>query len=195
MRHFEKRTQPKLRRCRREAIILFMLDETSLHVIFLQVWELRQTRHLWRARIITKPKHSLEKIPGAREHVIRADNSRPETIFHIAQQGFHVEAAEKWPGSVEDGIAWLRAHEQIVIHPRCKRTEEEFRRYRYKTDLFTGDILPIIVDTHNHCIDALRYAFQPAVKVPEQEVVLVYEEPNLSISPELDEFDLKHGFF
>ena len=87
---------------------------------------------------------------------------------------FNVVAAEKWPGSVEDGISWLRAHEQIVIHPRCKRTEEEFRLYRYKTDPVTSDVLPIIIDKHNHCVDALRYSLEPAIRIPEREIIYEY---------------------
>ena len=134
-----------------------------------------------------------DSIPGSRQHVIRADNSRPETIFHVAQLGFNIVAAEKWPGSVEDGIGWLRHFESIVIHPRCKHTEEEARLYRYKTDPVTGDVLPIVIDKHNHCWDAIRYAMQPAIRVPEQEQVYVHEE-QVSISPDLDEFDLGMSF-
>ena len=134
-----------------------------------------------------------DSIPGSRQHVIRADNSRPETIFHVAQLGFNIVAAEKWPGSVEDGIGWLRHFESIVIHPRCKHTEQEARLYRYKTDPVTGDVLPIVVDKHNHCWDAIRYAMQPAIRVPEQEQVYVHEE-QVSISPDLDEFDLGMSF-
>jgi len=134
-----------------------------------------------------------DSIPGSRQHVVRADNSRPETIFHVAQLGFNIVAAEKWPGSVEDGIGWLRHFESIVIHPRCKHTEEEARLYRYKTDPVTGDVLPIVIDKHNHCWDAIRYAMQPAIRVPEEEYIAIYEEP-VSISPELDEFDLGMSF-
>jgi len=79
------------------------------------------------------------------------------------------------------------------MHPRCKHTEEEARLYRYKTDPVTGDVLPIVVDKHNHCWDAIRYAMQPAIRVPEQEQVYVHEEP-VSISPDLDEFDLGMSF-
>ncbi|PIP36933.1 MAG: PBSX family phage terminase large subunit, partial [Desulfobacterales bacterium CG23_combo_of_CG06-09_8_20_14_all_51_8] len=46
----------------------------------------------------------------------------------------------------------------VVIHPRCRQTLNEFRLYSYKTDRLSGDVLDIIVDAHNHYIDALRYA-------------------------------------
>lgn len=105
-----------------------------------------------------------DTVPGAREWPILADNSRPETISHVKRKGFNVSGAPKWPGSVEDGLAVLKGFRKIVIHERCKRTAEEFRLYSYKTDRLTNDILPIIVDKHNHCIDAIRYSLSGFIK-------------------------------
>lgn len=105
-----------------------------------------------------------ERVPGAREWPIMADNSRPETISHVKRKGFHISGAPKWAGSVEDGLAVLKGFRKIVIHERCKRTAEEFRLYSYKTDRMTNDILPIIIDKHNHCIDAIRYALSGYIK-------------------------------
>jgi len=103
-------------------------------------------------------------VPGAREHVIRADSARPETIAHMVSRGFRVQAAPKWAGSVQDGIAWIRGHEQIVIHPRCRRALEEARLWSYKVDRMTGDPLPVLADAHNHVWDAVRYACAPLIK-------------------------------
>jgi phage terminase large subunit len=99
-----------------------------------------------------------QSVPGAREWPIKADNSRPETISHVRRRGFVIDAAEKWPGSVEDGIAYLRSFEEIIIHERCKHMADEARLYSYKVDKQTGDVLPVVVDKHNHCWDAIRYA-------------------------------------
>ncbi|WP_249168407.1 PBSX family phage terminase large subunit [Erwinia sp. E602] len=98
-----------------------------------------------------------DSIPEARRWPIKGDNARPETISYIARQGFAIEAAAKWKGSVEDGVTYLKGFEQIIIHERCKHTADEFRHYSYKVDKKTGEILPIIVDKFNHCIDAIRY--------------------------------------
>jgi len=98
-------------------------------------------------------------IPTADRWLIKADNSRPETISYLRKKhGLRVDPAKKWKNSVEDGIAYMRKFEEIVIHPRCKHTIEEFKTYSYKTDTKTGDVLPILVDKSNHCIDAVRYA-------------------------------------
>lgn len=97
-------------------------------------------------------------VPGADKWPIKADSARPETISYLRNRcGFNISAAEKWQGSIEDGIAYLRSFDQIVIHPRCKHTADEFRLYSYKTDKTTNEVLPIILDKNNHCIDAIRY--------------------------------------
>lgn len=99
-----------------------------------------------------------DSMPGTRAWPIKADGARPETISYMRRAGFNISAADKWPGSVEDGIAHLKGFEQIVIHERCKNMQQERRLYRYKVDPKTGEILPIIVDKHNHGWDAERYA-------------------------------------
>lgn len=99
----------------------------------------------------------LNQLPDAQRWPIRADNARPETIDYCRRHGFpKMRSARKGKGSVEDGITFLQSMD-IVIHPRCANTIEEFQRYAYKTDKQTGEILPVIVDAWNHCIDSLRY--------------------------------------
>lgn len=95
---------------------------------------------------------------------IKADCSRPETISYLQHEGLNVVGAKKWSGSVEDGIEYLKSFKTIVIHPRCKNTIEEFRRYSYKVDKRTNDILPVVLDDFNHCIDALRYSIGDLIK-------------------------------
>ena len=98
-----------------------------------------------------------DSVPDSRKWPIKADNARPESIAFMARRGFQITAAAKWAGSVEDGIAHLKAFRRIHIHPRCKRMEEEARRYSYKIDRITDQILPVVVDAFNHGWDAIRY--------------------------------------
>jgi phage terminase large subunit len=107
-------------------------------------------------------------VPGAANHRIRADNARPETISYMRQHGFDVVAAPKWKGSVEDGIAWMRSHEEIIVHPRCRQVAQECRLYSYQVDRRTGDPLPKIMDAHNHYIDAIRYGAAPLIQARAQ---------------------------
>jgi phage terminase large subunit len=98
-----------------------------------------------------------DAVPGARQWPIKADAARPETISYIRRKGFAIDAAEKWSGSVEDGIAHIKGFRRIHIHRRCKHLQEEARLYSYKVDRMSGDVLPVIVDKHNHGWDAIRY--------------------------------------
>lgn len=102
-------------------------------------------------------------VPGAGDHTARGDPSRPDTIAYLAKHGVKIEAAVTGPGSVEEGVEYLRSFDKIVIHERCTRTQEEARLWRYKTDRLTGDPLPILVDKYNHWWDSIRYAHSPMI--------------------------------
>lgn len=104
-------------------------------------------------------------VTGSKKRPIRADSARPETISYLQRHGYgNVIGASKWPGSVEDGIGFLRSFECIVIHPRCKHTQEEARLYSYKVDRLTKEPTTDIDDKHNHIWDAVRYALEPLLK-------------------------------
>ncbi|WP_158780609.1 PBSX family phage terminase large subunit [Pantoea sp. BAV 3049] len=126
------------------------------------LWKMYAGKNGATAEQLTRWKKGDEKrypgIPDARRWPIHADNSRPETISYLSRQGFSIDAATKWPGSVEDGITYLKGFEEIIIHERCKHMADEARLYSYKVDRLTGDILPVVVDKHNHCWDAVRYS-------------------------------------
>ena len=101
-------------------------------------------------------------IPESTKYPSIADSSRPDTISYVKKNGFPLmKPSKKGPGSIEDGVAFLRSFEKIIIHPRCKHTIYEFRFYSYFTDRLTGAITTKLVDKHNHIIDSLRYAIEP----------------------------------
>lgn len=98
------------------------------------------------------------EVQGSSIYPIYADSARPETISFMRSKHYNVIAAEKWNGSVEDGIQYLRSFSCIHIHERCKAVAEEFDLYQYKVDKQTGEVLRIPVDKFNHYIDAIRYS-------------------------------------
>lgn len=108
------------------------------------------------------------RVPGIEAYACRADSARPESISYLKRHGLpRMEGVKKWPGSVEDGIQFMRAFDEIVIHPRCRDTANEMLLYSYKVDRLTGDVLPVIIDANNHVIDAIRYALAPMIKQKE----------------------------
>lgn len=111
------------------------------------------------------PDYLMDCIPNFERYEVIADNARPESISYLKRNGIpKVKACVKGKGSVEDGIAHLRGFKQIVIHSRCTQTAKEFRLYSYKTDGLSGEILPDIIDKHNHLIDSLRYAHERTMR-------------------------------
>lgn len=107
--------------------------------------------------------YALKFIPDFNKYPIIADNARPESISHLKRKGLsRIEACKKGKGSVEDGIAFIQSFDEVVIHPSCTATIQEFKTYSYKTDRLTGEVLPILLDENNHNLDALRYALEKA---------------------------------
>lgn len=105
---------------------------------------------------ITDMPEFYDKIPDSRKWAIKADGARPETISHIKGEGFKITAADKWAGSVEDGITHIKGFNKVYIHPRCRHTIDEAKLYSYKRNK-AGEVLPILLDKNNHCWDAIRY--------------------------------------
>jgi phage terminase large subunit len=102
-----------------------------------------------------------DTIETARNSHIYADGARPETISYMSRRGFNIDAADKWPGSVEDGIAHLKGFRKIYIHEtNCPRMAEEARLYSYKVDRLTNKVVSPakLVDAWNHGWDSTRYA-------------------------------------
>ena len=115
--------------------------------------------------------HWKRAVPDCERYTIRADASQPATISYLKRGGPQgtdplplMTAAEKWPGSVEEGVKYLRGLQGIVIHARCEHAKQEARLYSYKVDKKTGDVLPEIEDAHNHIWDAVRYALAPLIR-------------------------------
>jgi phage terminase large subunit len=98
-------------------------------------------------------------IAGALTSLIRADNARPETVSYMKRQGFKITEAVKGPGSLEDGVQFLKMFD-IVVHPRCRHVAAELRDYSYKVDPQTEEVMSVLEDKNNHTIDALRYAVE-----------------------------------
>lgn len=120
-------------------------------------------------------------VPGSRDTVIYADNSRPETINHMRSHDYaNVTACKKWDGSIQDGIAHLRSYEKIIVHERCTHVAQEMKLYSYRVDRTTGAVLPEVCDQHNHTLDALRYSMQERIRRPPGQGLLDYYAAELA---------------
>ncbi|KGM31572.1 PBSX family phage terminase large subunit, partial [Inquilinus limosus] len=101
-----------------------------------------------------------DTVPASRQWPIVADGARPETISYLQRHGFpRLRAAQKGPGSVVEGVEFLKSCD-ILVHPRCRHLIDELALYAWRTDPRSGEILPVLEDRENHAIDALRYALE-----------------------------------
>jgi len=105
-----------------------------------------------------------ELVPGSKEGVIYGDSARPDIISFLRSKDYNINPAAKGDGSVKAGIDYIKDFEKVVIHPRCKKTIDEFKLYSFKIDRNSGEILPMVVDKYNHCIDSLRYSLSEYIK-------------------------------
>lgn len=104
------------------------------------------------------------RIETALRWPVYGDAARPDIIKHLRRRGYNIRKCDKWQGSVEQGISYIRNFYKVYIHPACINTINEFERYSWKQDRNTNEILPVPVDKDNHCVDALRYALTKKIK-------------------------------
>lgn len=132
------------------AGIRFCLPKPGLLYVSHEVFEIGVATE--RAPLVLGGLPGIEKWPSA------ADSARPEMIDYCRRHGLpRMRPAIKGRGSVEDGISFLQGCD-ILISPRCPNMSEEARRYAFKVDDKTNEILPVVEDAWNHGWDAIRYA-------------------------------------
>jgi phage terminase large subunit len=142
------------------AAIKCYIDDTTVP------WTLYIAQEYWAlgTEIDALPGALAAAVPGIARHTVFADSARPETISYLVKHGLSsVVPVEKWSGSVNDGIAYLRTF-RIVIDPGCKHFLDEAQSYSFKVDRLTGVPLPEPLDKFNHLIDSLRYALAPLIR-------------------------------
>ncbi len=153
----------------------FSVDPTVLVRCWIKERKLFVDFEAWQVGCeIDKTPALFDKIPGSRRWPIMADSSNPQSISYMSKHGFqNIKPSVKGPGSVEEGVEFLKGYD-IIVHPRCKNVIDEMTLYSYEVDKQTGDILPKLADKKNHTIDSLRYAVESVRRAPGRTVVTTY---------------------
>ncbi len=96
---------------------------------------------------------------GYRKERIRADCAEPKSNEDLRRLGVtRIVPSDKGRDSILNGIARIQEYE-IIVHSSCQNTLAELGSYRFKKHRDGGcDRYP--VDSDNHLMDALRYAFE-----------------------------------
>lgn len=100
-----------------------------------------------------------------RQHIkpddtIIADSAEPRLIQELYEMDFRIYPCKKGADSVRNGIAKMQDY-VISVTPESKNIKLELNNYRFNTKLSN-----VPFDSHNHSIDAIRYAFEELVTEP-----------------------------
>jgi phage terminase large subunit len=145
----------------------FSVDPTVLVRCWIRDRTLYVDQEAWQVGCeIDKTPQLFDRVAGSRRWPITADSSNPQSISYMARHGFaNIKPSVKGPGSVEEGVEFLKGYD-IIVHPRCKHVLDELATYSYEVDKQTGDVLPKLADKKNHTIDSLRYAVEGVRRAP-----------------------------
>ena len=83
-----------------------------------------------------------------------------KSAAELRSRGFHVQPAQKGPGSVDYSMKWLASLREIVIDPEtCPLAADEFSRYEFEKGR-DGSYESGFPDRDNHAIDSVRYGLE-----------------------------------
>lgn len=101
-----------------------------------------------------------EKLGIDKTRPLICDNNRPGKILAARKAGFELAvAANKYPGSIIDGIDMLNNLEVFYTHT-SENIKYEQENYSRETDSRTGEVLETPEDNNNHTLDPARYIAQ-----------------------------------
>ena len=96
---------------------------------------------------------------GFSKSVIIADCAEPKSIEELKRKGItRIRACSKGKDSILHGIQRLQQYE-IIVHPDCEGVITEFENYSWSKNK-DGEYINVPIDSFNHYIDSIRYAFQ-----------------------------------
>lgn len=110
--------------------------------------------------------------------LIIADSAEPKSIDEIKGYGLSILPAQKGPGSVSQGIAFIQDL-RISVTKRSVNLIREYRNYLWEVDK-DGKILNVPEKGNEHCLDASRYGFdrmwQDLDEIPKRRITELYPE-------------------
>jgi phage terminase large subunit len=118
------------------------------------------------------------------EQVITADSAEPARIEEFRKAGVPIKPSIKGPGSIKDGIDWVKRH-RIYLHPQCVNTIKEIGAYKYKEDK-NGNVFDEPVPFNDDAMSALRYAIEELVLLQPIDYASLESRRNLDFRPDND---------
>lgn len=109
-------------------------------------------------------KQIADHLNNLKDTLVIADSAEPKSIDELATYGIRIMAANKGPGSLNQGIQNVQS-KRISVTKRSVNLLKEYRNYLWKTDK-EGRNLQVPMDMWNHALDATRYGFESLNPTP-----------------------------
>jgi len=109
----------------------------------------------------------LLKQKGYKGEIIICDSAEPKSIHELKLLGINALPADKKPGSIMEGIDYLKRH-SVLLTRNSTDIWKEYRHYKWQKDR-NGNFINKPVDMFNHAIDAIRYAFSLGLRNEKKE--------------------------
>lgn len=107
------------------------------------------------------------KQKGYKGETIICDSAEPKSIQELKLLGINAIPADKKPGSIMEGIDYLKRH-NVLLTRNSSNILTEYKHYKWQKDR-DGNFMNKPVDMFNHAIDALRYAFSLGLRNEKKE--------------------------
>lgn len=91
--------------------------------------------------------------------LVVADSSEPKSIDEMRGYGTNIIGANKGPGSVNQGIAFVQ-NQRISATKRSINLKKEYERYIWLKDKLSDKFINEAPDIDNHLLDPVRYALE-----------------------------------
>ena len=116
----------------------------------------------------------LMKQRGYMDQIVICDSAEPKSIQELKLMGINAIAADKKPGSIMEGIDYLKRH-SVLFTRSSSNIKTEYKHYKWIKDK-NGNHINKPVDMFNHAIDAIRYAFSLGLRneVKEESLFISY---------------------
>lgn len=110
----------------------------------------------------------MNELEISKAHTIYADCAEPDRIEELNRAGFEAEPAYKGPRSVQDGIDFVQG---ITLNskPENINLNAEMEAYAWRVDR-DGEPMDEPVKSHDHAMDAMRYALYTHLGKPAEEI-------------------------
>jgi phage terminase large subunit len=104
----------------------------------------------------------LLKQKGYKDEIVICDSAEPKSIQELKLMGINAIPADKKPGSIMEGIDYLKRH-NVLFTRISDNIKKEYRHYKWQRDR-DGNYINKPVDMFNHAIDAVRYGFSLGIR-------------------------------